>query len=394
MVTSFAYYPLWRKFPEDEGKLFRTDLINGVPVHRCWHYVPQKVSAIKRIIHEATFVCSSFLRVLFCKRADVMVVVSPALLLGAAAWLAGLLKRSPFVFHVQDLQPDAAIGLGMLKTGLISRVLYGLETFAYNAAARVSGITAGMVQAFTRKGVPAEKRVYFPNPAAIPDSAQCPTPGAFRARERFRPDDFLAIYSGNLGVKQGLRILLDAAARCTNKAVKVVICGDGVERESLAEYSAELNLRNVHFLPLQPRARYEELLMDADLCVITQQAGSGQVFFPSKLLTTLAYAKPVLAVADDDSDLAIATRDGQCGFVVAPGDPSALAAALDYIAEDAALLEEMGARGRAYVSRFESNLVMGQFLDVLEQVAGEAGRVRAPRARARQAATAVQASTV
>jgi colanic acid biosynthesis glycosyl transferase WcaI len=376
MVTSFAYYPLWRKLPEDEGKIFRTDVINGVPVHRCWHYVPQKVSAVKRIIHEATFVCSSFLRVLFRPKADVMVVVSPALLLGAAAWLAGLLKRSPFVFHVQDLQPDAAIGLGMLKKGMISRVLYGLEHFAYSSAARVSGITAGMMRAFTDKGVPAEKRVYFPNPVSMPDPATRPAPGAFRARERFAPDDFLAVYSGNLGVKQGLKVLLDAAAQCTNKSVKVVICGDGVERETLAEYSAELNLKNVHFLPLQPRSRYEEMLVDADLCVITQQPGSGQFFFPSKMLTTLAYAKPVLAVADEDSDLALTTKDGNCGYVVAPGNPAALATALDYIASEAESLKGMGERGRDYISRFDGNLVMGAFLDTLEQVAFEADRAR------------------
>src|SRR5437763_6848405 len=112
MVTTFAYYPAWRKRDEDRHQLFRTDRINEVRVHRCWHFVPARVSALKRIVHEATFVWTSTLRILMLPRPDVFVVVSPPLLLGAAGWFVSKLKRAPFVFHVQDMQPDAAVGLG------------------------------------------------------------------------------------------------------------------------------------------------------------------------------------------------------------------------------------------------------------------------------------------
>ena len=79
MLTTFSYYPAWRKRPEDRGQFYRTDVINGVPVHRCWHYVPARVSAWKRIIHEGTFVVTSTLRGLFLRGPDVYVVVSPPL---------------------------------------------------------------------------------------------------------------------------------------------------------------------------------------------------------------------------------------------------------------------------------------------------------------------------
>src|SRR3954464_3821090 len=102
MVTTFAYYPAWRKMPEDRHQLFRSDVINGVRVHRCWHFVPQRVSAWKRIIHEGTFVLTSTMRALTLKRADVYVIPSPPLLLGVAAWFVAGIKGSHFVFHVQD----------------------------------------------------------------------------------------------------------------------------------------------------------------------------------------------------------------------------------------------------------------------------------------------------
>src|SRR4051812_34165033 len=169
MVTSFAYYPAWKKAPEDSRRIVRTDDVNGVPVYRCWHYVPRQATTLKRIIHEGSFVVISFLRQLALAAPDVYVVVSPPLLLGAAAWLLGKIKRRPFVFYVQDLQPDAAAGLGMLKRGQLMRALYWLESFAYRKAARVGGIMPGMIEAFRSKGVPGEKLVLFPNGVVLPD---------------------------------------------------------------------------------------------------------------------------------------------------------------------------------------------------------------------------------
>ncbi|HEY2342149.1 MAG TPA: glycosyltransferase, partial [Chthoniobacteraceae bacterium] len=63
MVTSFSYYPSWRKREEDRRALWRTEVIRGVPVHRCWLYVPAKVRRWKRMLHELTFVFMSFCRV-------------------------------------------------------------------------------------------------------------------------------------------------------------------------------------------------------------------------------------------------------------------------------------------------------------------------------------------
>src|SRR5438045_7362446 len=62
MVTAFAYYPSWEKRPEDAGRLYRTDVITGVPVHRSWQFVPARVSALKRIFHEASLVFTFKLR--------------------------------------------------------------------------------------------------------------------------------------------------------------------------------------------------------------------------------------------------------------------------------------------------------------------------------------------
>ncbi|MEN3369417.1 MAG: colanic acid biosynthesis glycosyl transferase WcaI [Verrucomicrobiota bacterium] len=368
MLTSFSYYPTWRKRHEDRGRLYRTDLVNGVRVHRCWHFVPRRVSALKRIIHEGSFVFTSALRALFLARPDVYVVVSPPLLLGVAGWVIGKLKRAPFVFHVQDMQPDAAVGLGMLKANWFTKALYGLESFAYRHAARVSGITQGMLKTFRAKGVPEAKLVYFPNAIDLKGSAAPQARGEFRQRHGFAPEEFIAVYAGNLGVKQGLDVLLETAPLLRDPRIRLLICGDGAQRKALEARVHEMKLPNVSMLPLQAGRAYHALLADVDLCFITQQAGAGNSFFPSKLLGLLAASKSVVTVAAPECELALSLVEGKFGVNVPPGRAQELANLLDSLASDPQRLADFAAAGRRYVEQFEKTRVFETFLGELAGV--------------------------
>ena len=368
MITSFPYYPTWEKRPEDRATLYRTDVVNGVTVRRCWQFVPARVSAWKRIAHEGSFIATSFLRALSRPRPDVFVMISPPLLLGAAAAIASRMKRAPYVYHVQDMQPDAAVGLGMLRAGRFTRALYALERIAYRHAARVSGITQGMLKSFRAKGVPEAKLVYFPNAISLAPASQAVERGSFRERHGFRDDEFLAAYAGNLGVKQGLEILIEAAQRLTDPRIRVIICGDGAQREVLSQRVAELRLPNVTMLPLHAGRDYDALLQGVDLCFITQQAGSGNSFFPSKLLGLLAASKPVVTVAAPSCELACALTEGAFGVNIAPGDPDELARALTALAADPQQRAAYGAAGRDYVQQFEKQHVFDTFARELESL--------------------------
>lgn len=369
MVTTFAYYPAWRKRDEDRGRIYRTDVVDGVRVHRCWHFVPRRVSAWKRIIHEGTFVLTSTLRMLFLKRPDIYVIASPPLLLGTAAWFVGKVKGAPFVFHVQDLQPDAAVGLGMLKPSVLTQALYWLEAFAYRHAIRVSGISPEILDAFRRKAIPESKLILFPNAIALPKDNEIPARGRFRAKHGFSPNEFLAIYAGNLGIKQGLALLLEAAELLrSDRDIRIVIAGDGAARESLEKEMQARSLANVSMLPLQFGEDYKELLVDADVSLITQQSGSGNAFFPSKLLVTLAYSSPVVTVADEESALARVVTDGKFGRNIVPDRPELLANALRELAKDRPRFQAWGRAGRSYVERFDQGRVLSKFVEELKSL--------------------------
>jgi len=360
MLTTFSYYPMWKKRPEDAGKLWRVENINGVRVIRVWHYVPQNLSSLKRIIHEATFLGFSFIAAMLQPKFDRAVIVSPPLGLGFFAWLFSKAKGTPFNFHVQDLQPDAALSLGMLKPSKFTQLLYKLEALAYAKAARVSGISRGMIRAFERKNVPKEKIVYFPNGVAEPPLDFFPAPGAFRARNQIPADTFVATYSGNLGAKQGLDILIDAAAKVAHLPIKIVICGDGARRTAMEQQVAERKLKNLLLLPLQDDQGYREMQVDTSISLITQQKGTGQFFFPSKMLSAMVFSKPVLAVGDSDSELSGAVVEADCGRVVPCEDVDRLAAALGEMC-DPDKLRAWGVNGRKWVAQFGFEVVHRHF---------------------------------
>lgn len=369
VVTGFSYYPHWRKAAADRRRLYRRDRINGVDVFRCAQYVPETVTTLRRIAHELSFGVSSLLRVLFLPRADVYVVVSPPLCLGFFAWIATKLKRSRYVFHVQDLQPGAAVGLGMVKNRGFIRLLYALERFAYRHAAAVSGISDGMMEEFRRKGLPARKRIYFPNwlRQSVGEAGQR---GAFRRKFELPSDQLLAVYSGNLGRKQGIDVLLETAKRLAEgggPAVTIAIIGAGAEREALAAQIATLNLPNLRLLPLLSDDDYAQMLVDADVGLITQASGTGQYFFPSKLLSLLQAGLPVATVADESSELARAVHEGGFGVNVLPGRPDELAAALARLAAEPEWRAQLRVRTR-WVQRFSPGAVLPQYLGQLERL--------------------------
>jgi colanic acid biosynthesis glycosyl transferase WcaI len=385
IATTFPYYPFWQKIPGDRGRLYRTDQIDAVQVHRCWHYVPGKATTLRRIWHELSFALTSFVRVLFLARPDVYLVVSPPLALGPLASIMAWLKRRPYFFHVQDLQPDAAVGLGMVQAGQFTRLLYRLESWAYRDAAVVSGISEGMRRAFLSKGVPESKCVLFPNwlrtvasnvDYRLPEQERGAGSRAFRGKFGIPPAAFVASYSGNLGRKQGLESLVEAAAKLRGapgdganpaasdrptREIVVVIIGDGVMKLALQnQISAAGVERHIRMLPLLLERDYRDMLMASDVCLVTQAPGTGQYFFPSKLLSVLAAGTPVLSVADRDSELARAVDEGRFGVNVAPGNPQALADKLRELAENPAPLTEMRIR-TSWVRRFSASHVLGAF---------------------------------
>jgi colanic acid biosynthesis glycosyl transferase WcaI len=276
---------------------------------------------------------------------------------------------------VEDLQPDSAAELKMLPSRAL-KFLYKVEAAAYRHASLVSTLTNGMRNRIVEKGVPAEKVVLFE--PRVDDSLLGIGPGeglAFRQRHKLE-GKFLVTHSGNMGVKQGLDVIVDAAAlNRADDSMVFLLVGGGAVRERIQRRVAELKLGNVRFLPLLDDADFRGLLAASDVCLVTQQKSVSDIVFPSKIVTYFAAGRPVIASVNPGGEVAQAMRESGAGSIVTPEDAEALLAAIqDLRATD---LRRFGESAQQYAGRrWSSARVLGHFERSLRSVAGiPAGRL-------------------
>lgn len=298
---------------------------------------------------------------------DVYIVVSPPMLLGMAAAMVSVIKRKPFIYHVQDLQPDAALRLGMLKPGKLTSLLFAIQRFTFGRAARISSISKRMCDILESHGASASKIIYFPNWFDDDKAKLPPAPGAWK--QRFGIEEFRRIvsYAGNFGAKQGLETVIEAAAKLqqTRPEVLFVLAGDGADGDHVRDLSAERKLNNILFQGVLPPGDHASLIIDSELCLIPQKPGSAVAFLPSKLLKILALGRPVVINSDRDSALHDALLEGRFGLAAAPGDAGDLARAILKLLDDVELRRECGECGKRYIGQFGRQAVLSRFeLDV------------------------------
>lgn len=372
VCTAMPYYPQWRILPDYAGKVFSREERNGVTILRSWLWVPHKVTSAKRVLFEASFLAGSFLRALRSQQPDLLLVISPPLGLGLSAVLLSRWLEVPYVFDVEDLQPDAAAELGMLPRPLLP-LLYHLESMAYKHATMITTISDGMQRRIIAKGIPAEKLAVVP-PAADNDlfSVGNTVNGRTFRQKHSLDGKFVVVHSGNMGVKQNLNVVLDTAVRLKERSeIAFLLTGDGAMKSELVNRAKSLRLDSVRFLPLQEKPEFLEMLAATDLALIVQRSTVSDIAFPSKTITLLSAARPVAAAVSPNSEVARVILKSEGGEIVEPENPLALAAKIDALFHDSELRHNLGESGRRYaLSLWQEERVLKTFESLLLKVAG------------------------
>lgn len=348
VVTAPPYYPDWSVPEAYRSSWYRRERLNDVDVIRAPIYVPGRPSGAKRLLHHASFLVSAAFPMLSSAiswRPDIVFVVAPSLLSAPLAALAAKISGASSWVHVQDLEVDAAFEVGLLRSGMTRRVMAFVERWILRAFHRVSTISPQMMGRLEHKGIaPArlrEFRNWIDTSMVVPGNNQT----QFRKELGLAPDDVVALYSGAMSNKQGLELIVEAAAalKDTQPSVKFVLCGNGPVKPTLVQMAT--GLPNVRFLDLQPLDRVSELLSTADIQLLPQKVEVTDLVLPSKLAGMLASGRPLIAMAEPGTG--VATEVNGAGLVIAPGDASALAAAVVTLAKDAPLRTSLGAVARA-----------------------------------------------
>ena len=296
---------------------------------------------------------------------DVILAPSPPLTIGVSAWLLACWHHVPFIYNVQEIYPDVAVSLGVLRNPRIIRAFEALERFIYRRAKIVTVISEHFRQRLHSKGVPDTKLRVIPNFVDTEFMQPGPRHNPFSLLHGL-DSCFVVSYAGNIGLTQGFETILAAARQLIQQSqVRFLIVGDGTRRAWLEAQLAEGAYPNIILLSYQPWSTVPQIYASSDLCLVPLKRGTAQETFPSKIYTIMSAGRPVIAAVDADSELAWVVEHAKCGWAIAPDDPDALVTTIAQAVQEQQSLTEKGCRGREYVVAHHSRQAVARQYDAL-----------------------------
>jgi glycosyltransferase involved in cell wall biosynthesis len=349
VLTAIPNYPLGRLFPGWSRRPVQVAREGDIRTVRVWVWASVG-SGLGRMANYLSFGALSLVGLGCTRAADWTVVEYPTLAGALPAVVWSRFRRRAVIVNVADLWVDAAVAVGALPDGAISRSAGYIERWMLRQADLVNAVTEGVREALIRKGVDPERICWLPNGADTemfsPGSAE---PGV-RAELGASHDEPIILYAGTHGYVHGLDVVLDAATELQGEAVRFVLVGGGSEKNALTQRATLEGLRNITFLdPVAPE-RIADYLRVASAGLATVRGGAlYRSIRSAKMLPVMASARPLIYCGDDEGAAIVAGESA--GIVCPPGDGPALADAVRKILADPERGEKLGAAGRTWVLR-------------------------------------------
>ena len=367
VLTTYPYYPYWKiQEPYAKKSYWFTKEKKMVPkgntpitIYRCPHYVPATPSGFKRILSDLSFFISAFCQligILFTKKYDYVIAVVPPFQLGLLSLLYKAIRGAKVIYHIQDLQIDAAHALGMIKSKPIIRLMFGVEKFILKKSDYVSSISDGMIANIQAKHH--REVLSFPNWANTEDFYPIPEKAELKKAFDLPPQKKVVLYSGAIGEKQGLDMLLRSAKDLMHLDDLIfIICGSGPYKEKLIELSEELGLSNILFMPLQSKDKFNSFLNMADVHLVLQKADATDLVMPSKVTNILSVGGLALITTPQNNSLHAVISKYNMGILVQPENQALLTEGIERAIREPHDVQKTNARDFA-----EQHLTMDKIL--------------------------------
>lgn len=342
------------------------EMRNGVHIQRCWGTTLNKDIFLRRLINLVTISLSMVAKAFFqVRRHDrVLVVTNPQMMPYLMAAVCRL-RGAHCLLLIHDVYPDALVVMGMVRPqSLFVRLLDRLNRLLYRSVARVIvlGHDMGRLVLSRLDGRP-ERVVLIPNWADHDDITPVPRAQNRLLAELGLLDKFVVQYAGNMGRTHGLETLVAAALRLrTDPKIHFLFIGSGGKKAWLENAVREQALHNVTILPNRPRTDQINFLNACDVAIISFMPKMAGISVPSRMYNILAAGKPIIAVADDDSELAHVVRQDDVGWIVPPNETERVVEAIRSAAADPQRLDAMGRRARdAAADKYSFRKVLGLY---------------------------------
>ena len=326
-----------------------------VRVFRCFRWFRMKESAFGRIFNYLMVFLCTFWTCLhhgLTREKDLLVSVSNPPIMP----LLGLLlrrRKQRFIYILHDLYPDIAIAMGVVGARhLFSRVMFAVNRYVFRNADKIVVLGRDMkVYLQTAYGVSEERMVVIPNWGrdGIP----------YRDHSPHRT--FRVLYTGNMGRFHDLELAVEAF--CILSDADLIFVGEGASKAGLMERAR--GMKNVRFLLFLEDVAYQEILIEADACLVSLEANLSGLAVPSKFYTYLAAGRPIIAISERTTEMAMTIQENNVGFVVPHGDVEGFVSAVAFLRENQDEAHEMGRRAyHLYLEKYRQSKIVRTYAEL------------------------------
>ncbi|MBD1372199.1 glycosyltransferase family 4 protein [Hazenella sp. IB182357] len=324
--------------------------IKGLKLKWLWSF-PHRSNDFKRIINMGSFALMLLLTGIFKRKPDVLIASSPHLFTAFSGWMLAKLKRCSFILEVRDLWPDSLIKMGGLNNKRIARLLTWMESFLYHHADQIIVLTEHQRQFIADKGINKDKIDLIPNGIVVSSwTKKKNRRQEIRQEWGVAEDDFVAIYTGAHGPANALEYVV-RAGEFLNEKMKIVLIGDGPEKERLIKLKEEQGLEQILLLPPVPKSDIFDYTQAADCGIIS--LADNEVFRgarPNKLFDYTFIGLPIISTVDGEVREII--EKNEVGIFAGAENPEGIASSMEkvmtYRPEQ---LEQIKVNGRSYIDR-------------------------------------------
>ena len=360
------------RLPQPGGEPGRTTH-EGVEIVRVHSTAYDRSALHLRALNYATYLAQSLRAGLAAEKPDVVLCMTDPPIIADVALIVARRFGVPLVVVSQDVFPEIAVELKRLENPAVIEILRRAIGAYLERADRVVAIGETMRERLEHKGAPPERLRVIPN--WVDSTVLTPQPRDNEwAREHGLDDRFVVMHSGNVGYAQNLDALVRAATFLRDlDRLTIAIVGEGSRRAPLVELAELLETESVYFLPYQPREVLPQSLSAADVHVVGLARGLSGYVVPSRLYGIMAVGRPVIVAAEPSSETAQLVERVGSGVVIPPGRPELLAEEIRRAHDGLLDLDELGRRGREYVTaEADRSVAVRRYRDLLLDVSGRA----------------------
>lgn len=350
-VTVVTVYPRHYLTKNTKSKVFETfSDEEGIKVIRVKTLPLRKVNFIIRGISQLLlpFLIFSKIKSYVTEKPDSIIVYSPPLPLALAGIMAKRKFRSKLLLNIQDIFPQNAIDLGILKNKLLIKFFEWMESYIYSRADVITfNSDGGREFLIEKKKVPREKIFTLYNWVDVSEY-EGGDPSFFRKKYGIE-DKFIFLFGGIFGPAQGMEFLINVAEKVSDlKNVLFLLVGDGTERKNIERMIKEKRISNVRLESFVSKEEFPLLVKSADVGVVCLSSANKTSFIPGKFLGYLASSKPVIAFLNKESGGFSLVEKAECGYAVRSDNLKDAELTIRKMYKETERLSVLGKNGKKY----------------------------------------------